>query len=156
MNQSLVDQIAQAVLYEGYMLYPYRPSVKNRQRWTFGGLTPEAYSQAQGGTDAWRMQAECLAQGDPRTTLTISVRFLHLVARLVGELDSPLTEWPESGEPPYRIVESLRVGEDVHYTWQEAVERTIDLGDSTLGALVARPRQVEFAFESRRVQEPLL
>jgi len=40
MNQTIVDQIAAAVLYEGYMLYPYRPSVKNRQRWTFGGLYP--------------------------------------------------------------------------------------------------------------------
>ncbi len=48
MNQALVDQIASAVLYEGYILYPYRPSVKNRQRWTFGGLVPRAYSQATG------------------------------------------------------------------------------------------------------------
>jgi len=40
MNRTLVDQIADAVLYEGYLLYPYRPSVKNRQRWTFGGLYP--------------------------------------------------------------------------------------------------------------------
>ncbi len=39
----LVRSIADAVMYEGYMLYPYRPSsVKNRQRWTFGGLYPEA------------------------------------------------------------------------------------------------------------------
>ncbi len=48
MNRALVDQIASAVLYEGYILYPYRPSVKNRQRWTFGGLVPRAYSEAQG------------------------------------------------------------------------------------------------------------
>ena len=40
MNKALVDQIVDAVLYEGYILYPYRPSVKNRQRWTFGGLYP--------------------------------------------------------------------------------------------------------------------
>ena len=49
MNRALVDPIADAVLYEGYILYPYRPSVKNRQRWTFGGLYPEAYCQATGG-----------------------------------------------------------------------------------------------------------
>jgi hypothetical protein len=36
---ALAEQIATAVLYEGYILYPYRPSsVKNRQRWTFGGV----------------------------------------------------------------------------------------------------------------------
>ena len=48
MNQGLVDQIAAAVLYEGYILYPYRPSVKNRRRWTFGGIVPRAYSQSHG------------------------------------------------------------------------------------------------------------
>ena len=41
MNLAQVDQIAKAVLYEGYMLYPYRPSsVKNRQRWNFGVVYP--------------------------------------------------------------------------------------------------------------------
>ena len=51
MNAALVDGIVKAVLYEGYMLYPYRPSVKNRQRWTFGGLYPRAYCAAQGAGD---------------------------------------------------------------------------------------------------------
>ena len=38
---STVDQVANAVLYEGYILYPYRPSaVKNRQRWNFGVVYP--------------------------------------------------------------------------------------------------------------------
>ena len=52
MNQALVDQIVDAVLYEGYILYPYRPSVKNQQRWTFGGLYPRAYCFAQVKLDA--------------------------------------------------------------------------------------------------------
>ena len=54
------------MLYEGYILYPYRPSVKNRQRWTFGGLYPEAYCRAQGGGDASGNQTECLVHGDAR------------------------------------------------------------------------------------------
>ena len=42
MNLEMVDKIAEAVLYEGYMLYPYRPSsVKNQQRWNFGVLCPQ-------------------------------------------------------------------------------------------------------------------
>ena len=49
MNRALVDPIANAVLYEGYILYPYRPAVKNRQRWTFGGLYPEAYCRQTAG-----------------------------------------------------------------------------------------------------------
>ena len=64
MNAALVDGIVKAVLYEGYMLYPYRPSaVKNRQRFNFGVIYPRAYSEAQGGTDAWTMQTECLVLG---------------------------------------------------------------------------------------------
>ena len=36
-----VEAIARAVLYEGYLLYPYtRSAVKNQVRWTFGGLHP--------------------------------------------------------------------------------------------------------------------
>ena len=67
MNAALVDGIVKAVLYEGYMLYPYRPSaVKNRQRFNFGVVYPRAYSEAQGGTDACTMQTECLVSGDER------------------------------------------------------------------------------------------
>ena len=67
MNRELVDRIAAAVLYEGYILYPYRPSLKNRQRWTFGGLYPEAWCQAQGaGADASASQTECLVAGGRR------------------------------------------------------------------------------------------
>ena len=68
MNAALVDGIVKAVLYEGYMLYPYRPSaVKNRQRFNFGVVYPRAYSEAQGGTDAWTMQTECLVLGNEKT-----------------------------------------------------------------------------------------
>ena len=53
MDLMLIDRIVNAVLYEGYMLYPYRPSaVKNRQRWNFGVLYPESYSAAQGASAA--------------------------------------------------------------------------------------------------------
>src|SRR5947209_19658013 len=85
MNLDLVERIANAVLYEGYILYPYRPSaVKNQQRWNFGALCPAAYSQAQGGTEAWTMQTEVLVQGDEHATLDLKVRFLHLLAREIG------------------------------------------------------------------------
>ena len=46
-----VEKIAAAVLYEGYVLWPYRRSApKNQQRWTLGGVYPRAYSEARGGT----------------------------------------------------------------------------------------------------------
>ena len=65
MNQAMVDNVVQAVLYEGYNLYPYRPSVKNRCRWTFGGRSPASIAkprwEPRHGT--WR----CNACFKPRT-----------------------------------------------------------------------------------------
>jgi hypothetical protein len=47
-----IDKIVAAVLYEGYVLCPYRRSaMKNHQRWTFGGVYPRAYSEESAGTD---------------------------------------------------------------------------------------------------------
>ena len=69
MNRAMVDRIADAVLYEGYILYPYRPSMKNRQRWTFGGLYPEAFCHGRKGSDSASNQTECLVQGTAATTL---------------------------------------------------------------------------------------
>ena len=93
MNVGVVEQIAKAVLYEGYMLYPYRPSsVKNQQRWNFGVLCPQSYSVAQKGSEAWTMQTECLVEGSAMTGLEVRVRFLQLVARTVGQLILPISE----------------------------------------------------------------
>ena len=84
MNLAQVDQIAKAVLYEGYMLYPYRPSsVKNRQRWNFGVVYPRDYCQAQGGDEPCRMRTECLLAAKAGAILEVKVRFLHLGIRLV-------------------------------------------------------------------------
>jgi hydrogenase maturation protease len=155
MNRTLVDRIADAVLYEGYILYPYRPSLKNRQRWTFGGLYPEAWCQAQGaGADASGSRTECLVAGGPETTFEAVARFLHLTARHVGECDPPLAEWPGDA-PPFRPVEALRVGDRLYHTWQEAEEREVGLGEVTLGELSARPRSAPFSFPGGRRSEPL-
>jgi hydrogenase maturation protease len=155
MNEVLVKRIADAVLYEGYILYPYRPSVKNRQRWTFGGLFPRSYSEAQEGSDGWVIQTECLVQGDEHTILQIKGRFLHLMARQVGQLECPMNEFSEGAEPAFRVVERLQIGERLLHTWQEAVEREYLLGDLDLLSLAARPRRSEFAFPARRELEPV-
>ena len=73
-----VEQIADAVLYEGYILYPYRASaLKNGQRWNFGVLYPPAYTAAQSGSDVSNIQCECLVRGGD---LSVTVRFLHFVS----------------------------------------------------------------------------
>ena len=155
MNRALVDPIADAVLYEGYILYPYRPSIKNRQRWTFGGLYPEPYVGAHAGSDAFANQTECLVHGTPETTVEAAIRFLHLTDRQAGEVVPPLADWPASGEPPSRPVETLRVAERLFQSWQEAEEREIAFGEVTLGDLIDRPHGLPFSFPGGRRSEPV-
>ena len=84
MSFAAVEEIARAVLYEGYLLYPYRTSaLKNRQRWMFGRLVPRDYSLAHDPSEAWSMQSQCLVLGSPQTRLEISVRCLQLAQRML-------------------------------------------------------------------------
>jgi hypothetical protein len=154
MNRSVADRVADAVLYEGYILYPYRPSVKNRQRWTFGGLYPEAYCRQTGGSEASENRTECLVRGDADTTIEVVVRFLHLTARQVGEYDPSSAAWPDV-EPAFRPVEALRVGDRTFHTWQEAEEREVAVGDLRLGTICERPHRQSFSFPGRRWREPI-
>ncbi len=147
MNRDLAEKIAQAVLYEGYILYPYRPSsVKNRQRWTFGGIYPAAYSRGAGGADACAMQTECLVAGNAGTRIDVRVRFLHVQDRVVGALDTPLSDLPPAGVPDYRPVPALQVGDTVLRTWQEVVEREIAALDLAVADLLAHPHEQAFTF----------
>ena len=151
-----VEQIADAVLYEGYILYPYRPSaVKNRQRWNFGGICPQAYAEAQGGSEPWRSQTEVLARASPSSEIAVKLRFLHLVAREVAQLVNPV-EHPEDCEgSDFNIVPSLMVGQRLIQTWQEALEREVDVPFSALEQSTAQPSVFKFAFPSSRSTEPV-
>jgi hypothetical protein len=71
MKPTPVELIVRAVLYEGYILYPYRASaLKNRHRWSPGGLAPGS-----------SLRAECLAVGDASAVVSVCVRFLHPLLR---------------------------------------------------------------------------
>jgi hypothetical protein len=155
MNRAQVARIADAVLYEGYILYPYRPSVKNRQRWTFGGLYPESYSKAQAGADAYGNQTECLIHGDTATKVEAVVRFLHLTARVVGAIEPPLANRPADAAPTHRPVDVLRVGEELFHSWQEAEEREVALDGLQLKDLLDRLCRQAFTFRGRSWLEPL-
>ncbi len=103
MNASVVDPLLTALLYEGYLLYPYRRSaLKNRYRWTFGCVVPRAYSEALQGTEPWTMQAECVLRGSRSTSLDVEVRFLQLQS---AALDFDAVE--RSIQPPGRLLGDL-------------------------------------------------
>jgi hypothetical protein len=153
MNQPLVDRVVNAVLYEGFILYPYRPSVKNRHRWTFGGLYPPAYCR--GGADAPSMQTECLVLARPGARLSVQIRFLHLMQRTVGQLNEPLDRLHRDEEPPFRAVPSLKVDDKVFHTWQEAVERRIDVDVADLQDLALHGQTRTLRFPAFRLHEPI-
>ena len=156
MNLTTVDAIAKAVLYEEYMLYPYRPSsVKNQQRWNFGVLCPRSYSEAQNGSEAWTMQTECLVEGNAGAALDIRVRFLQLVARSIGELAQPVPELPSEGLPEHRLVPRLEVAGRIYQTWQEAVERDMLMPRQTLATLLRAPVVESFTLPAERQCEGL-
>jgi hypothetical protein len=82
MSGDPVERIAAALLYEGYLLYPYRPSsVKNRHRFNFGVVYPETYGACHAGVEPSAMRTECLVVGDGATVLDVRVRFLQLTVR---------------------------------------------------------------------------
>ena len=85
-----IRSIANAILYEGYMLYPYRPSALKNQRpgWSFGTLLPPAYVESTPGDSAF-MEAQMLLSGADAGDLTAQIRFLQL-AEAAG---SAALEW---------------------------------------------------------------
>jgi hypothetical protein len=143
MRLEQVKEIANAVLYEGYLLYPYRHSaIKNRQRWTIGVVYPRTYSEANGGIEPWMMQTECLLRGAADTEIDVYVRFLHLLLR------------SETGDERRRAESAQHMV--VHWrpeTWEEGIEREVTALSLVPDNLVARQNCVEFAFPAARMVE---
>ena len=137
MSVDAVRQIADAVLYEGYVLWPYRRSaLKNTRRWTFGGVYPRAHSE-QHPDDRWTMRTECLLEGPPDATVDVRVRFLHVVRRQVM-----------SGAD---AVDELTVDGERYLTWEEATEREISATACPLGS----SRHLAVAIPEGREEERL-
>ena len=159
MNTSSIQGIVNAVLYEGYMLYPYRASsVKNRQRWTFGGVYPQAYSVAQRGSEPWMIQTQCLLQGGAGTLVAARPGFLHLVQRAPGELAAPLPDRPEQQawhEAAYRPVDALMIDGQRYIAWQEAVEGEVKVAPLRMDATGTGQQTSSFVLQGQRDIEPL-
>jgi hypothetical protein len=158
MNPSTVDRIANAVLYEGYILYPYRASSrKNRQRFTFGRVYPQAYGEAQNGAEPSAMQTECLLRNQGEMpSLEVRVRFLHPMTRSIGLLSVAVPELPadiESGS--FLQVPELRIDDKLYQTWQEAVEREVRSSRQPLDGLANQPLLVPFSFASSLTFDPI-
>ncbi len=120
----VVRQLADAVLYEGHVLWPYRrSSIKNRQRWTFGGVYPDVYARS--SSDRSAVQVECLLEG-AAPAVDVDVRFLHVVQRQAARGDAL--------EPVDELAGYL--------TWDETTERSVELLELRGGELRRAPVDV--------------
>lgn len=112
-----VRQIADAVLFEGYVLYPYRASAaKNQLRWQFGVLVPPAY----GGDSAEHSHQRTDVLMEPRrgARLAVELRFLRAQRKTVQQVT-------EDGS--YETVPRLELSDRVVVPWDEGVEERIRL-----------------------------
>jgi hypothetical protein len=132
-----IQQVADALLFEGYVLYPNRASDgKNRVRWQFGVLMPPSYGAIDPSERTWS-QTDCLLDGD-EAVLTVRIRFLQAQRRTV--LTAERTE-----------VESLQTEDTSYVPWDEAVERHIEVTVD----LAELPREVPFEVAGGTDLEPV-
>jgi hypothetical protein len=125
-----VRRIADAVLYEGYILYPYRASAqKNRSRWQFGVVMAPGYAAVDPSESSFT-RTECVLEHSGQPVVQIILRFLQVQRRN--------TEATRPGAP----------------AWDEAMEREIEF---TLGpAELLGPGMVrEFSVPGGVDREPL-
>jgi len=109
--------VADAVLYEGYVLYPYRASSrKNQARFQWGVLTPRAFSEAE-GSERWAMRTECLVAPGASPAISVRVRCLHSQRRRIEKVLG-------SG---FEAVEYLEVDGTLHVDWDEAIDEIVDV-----------------------------
>ncbi len=149
-----VQAVADAILYEGYLLYPYRRSAgKNRVRWQFGVLLPPAWAQAKGLTDAgvagsaesWWQQTDCLIQAARDATVHLRIRFLQMQHRSVEE---------RQPDGAYRAADTLRAGSRLEMTFDEAVPQESDI-EVPLHSLRAGRRRVDVSMPGGEETAPL-
>jgi hypothetical protein len=129
--------VANAVLYEGYILFPYTASAKkNRIRWQFGVVVPEEYA-AQGTGEPAEAQTEILLEIRDEARVTVLVRFLQVETRWVQAFSGAAFE----------TVESLEVDGRRHVTFDEGVEREVELRFDPADSSAAAP--IAFSAEER-------
>jgi len=127
-------QVADAILFEGYLLYPYRASAqKNQERFQFGVLMPPAYR----GVDCHEpsgAQTECVLECPADAQVTTEARFLQLQRRGVAA---------RSADGTFAAVDSLAAGGVTHRPFDEAAERNYRV-TAPLSELLSGGRETVF------------
>lgn len=136
-----VAQVARAVLYEGYLLWPYRASaLKNSRRWTLGGVHPRACAAT---GDASLMRTQVLIEAGPGDTVDVRVYYLHALTLQVGRLAGD-----ELAPVPELVVAGRR-----YLPREEATERRVVAAGLGLAELTRRPAVLDIDVpEGRQVE----
>ena len=115
--------VADAVLYEGYVLYPYRASArKNQLRWQFGVLVPQRQAQFD-DSERWSLRTECIVDPGSSPRLHVRVRCLQVQHRRIEEAI-------DGGR--FSPTESLSVDDATWVEWDEAVEHELTIAELDL------------------------
>ncbi len=123
--------VADAVLYEGYVLYPYRASArKNQLRWQFGVLAPR--SAAADGSERSSMRTEVIVDPGSEAAISVRVRFLQVRRRSLESYADGVFSPADHVD-----VDGARLT-----PWDEAVEHEIDVGPIALVPLPGEPTEM--------------
>jgi hypothetical protein len=143
MSFERAKKIADAVLYEGYLLYPYRASAsKNHLRFQFGVLAPRAWSEAD-GREQWWMSTECIAEARPVARVSGKIRFLQIQRRVVEKAEGN----------SFRAVESIEIDGRLFASWGGGIEREASF-EFPIGT-DAPERATHFGFADAQAVEPI-
>ncbi|MFE2324276.1 hypothetical protein ACFXD5_10235 [Streptomyces sp. NPDC059385] len=142
---AVARQVADAVLFEGYVLYPYRASAaKNRLRWQFGVLVPPSWGPAHDEHSFQR--TELIMEPRGAATLSVELRFLHAQRRTVQEA---------LGDGSFAAVPELHLPDRVLVPWDEGTEERVEMTVS-VDELTAGEVTLGFARPARTETEPVL
>lgn len=134
MSLAAARAVADAVLWEGYLLYPYRASSsKNQVRWQFGIVGPPGAAESGDGEES-SMRTECLLQiHQPEAAeIHLQARFLQVQVRSIERAvcSEPKTSTGATSftEPTrFEPVDELTVGPATWIRWHEAIEGVVEV-----------------------------
>lgn len=113
------QSVANATVYEGYVLYPYRASsAKNKMRFQWGVVVPRAYAEVD-PSERTHLRTEIVVDPGGEPELHVRIRFLQLTQRLRDDGGS----------------------------WDEGIDRQVDVSDVPLLPVAKAARDVPFHFD---------
>ncbi len=145
MNLEPVRKIADAVLYEGYILYPYRASSqKNQSRWQWGVIMAPGYAAAD-ESERSATRAEVVLTQTGTAEIGVLLRFLQVQRRTADG-----AEWDEAVEREVELTADAAALAGAGVTRAFAIEGGEDRED----AVVRRREPLAGAITVRTVEVP--